>query len=304
MIIVDLTRLHYCLQYEYQQYKDIVLKKWRSFDSLKAFVEYVVPQWFDGPFSNWQVFCSPPGFASTNNPMESFNKIIKSQFTNFENKAILSFIHIVTNHLIPYYSNNEKEFMFYRIPHLKTKQLANQLNNEKFQMRSIIECIYIGRTHTQSINFQYKSCTCRWFLAFAVCAHLVAACDLFKQPLDGYSKPKVFVYRTRPGRKKAALTFSEKAFQINPMPTLSMPDPVESNRIDLFSKNDINVPGNPLLNEVDVVPCLEENLEFRILRSKKVIIPKNSVKRLDANTKTVKKRGRPCKNPPALSNID
>ena len=110
----------------------------------------VIPQWFEGKFSNWQVFASPPGFASTNNPLESFNKIIKLHFTQFDSKVILAFISIVINHLIPYYSLNEKEFIFYRIPHAKTKNIAKSLNTSRFQMRNITECIYNGLNQVQS----------------------------------------------------------------------------------------------------------------------------------------------------------
>ena len=211
----------------------------------------VIPQWFEGKFSNWQVFASPPGFASTNNPLESFNKIIKLHFTQFDSKVILAFISIVINHLIPYYSLNEKEFIFYRIPHAKTKNIAKSLNTSRFQMKNITECIYNGLNHVHTINFQYKSCTCRYFLAFAICGHLIAACDIlviFKQPLEGYSKPKVFVYRTRPGRKKNALTFTEKAFHDNPMPVIPIPI-VSGNRIDMFSTETNNLPAYPELTQ-------------------------------------------------------
>ena len=76
MILVDLTRLHYCLEYEYEPFKKIVLEKWNTYPELEAFVNYVVLQWFERMFSNWQIFKTPPGFANTNNPMEAFNKII------------------------------------------------------------------------------------------------------------------------------------------------------------------------------------------------------------------------------------
>ena len=89
----------------------------------------------------------------------------------------------------------------------KTKDLAKKLVLDKFKMRSFNECLYSGIIHTHTINFQFKSCTCRWFMAFGVYAHLVCACDLFNQPLDGYSKPRHFVYRARRGAKKKLLTF-------------------------------------------------------------------------------------------------
>ncbi len=60
MIIVDLTRLHYCLSYEFEPYKSIVIEKWKSIPELADFVSYVIPQWFEGTFTNWQIFLSPP----------------------------------------------------------------------------------------------------------------------------------------------------------------------------------------------------------------------------------------------------
>ena len=44
MIFVDLTRLHYCLKYEYEPFKTTVLKKWTELPELQEFVAYVVPQ--------------------------------------------------------------------------------------------------------------------------------------------------------------------------------------------------------------------------------------------------------------------
>ena len=140
MVLTDLTRLHYCLEYEYEIYKKIVLEKWRSHPELKEFVTYVIPQWFEGTFVNWQIFKSPPGFATTNNPMESFNKIIKAQFTNYEEQPLLQFIHILIQHVIPFYIHIDKEFLFYRIPHKKTVTLARRLDTLKYTMKGFVEC--------------------------------------------------------------------------------------------------------------------------------------------------------------------
>jgi len=115
MILVDLTRLHYCLEYEYEPFKQIVLEKWNTYPELEAFVNYVVPQWFEGIFSNWQIFKTPPGFANTNNPTEAFNKIIKAHFTNYEEHTLLNFIRIIVEYIIPFYSNNTREFIFNRV---------------------------------------------------------------------------------------------------------------------------------------------------------------------------------------------
>ena len=56
--------------HEFEPFKAIVLDKWKGIPELDDFVAYVVPQWFVGMFSNWQIFRSLPGFANTNNPLE------------------------------------------------------------------------------------------------------------------------------------------------------------------------------------------------------------------------------------------
>ena len=38
--------------------------------------------WFEGMWSNWQIFCNKPGHANTNSNIESFNRVIKIDFTN------------------------------------------------------------------------------------------------------------------------------------------------------------------------------------------------------------------------------
>ena len=119
MILVDLTRLHYCLQYEFEIYKKIVLDKWSSYPELNAFVSYVVPQWFEGTFNNWQIFI----------------------------------------------------------------KLARSIDTTKFDMKGLNECLCKGSTHVHTVNFNMKSWTCRWFLAFAVCAHIISACDFYNREL-------------------------------------------------------------------------------------------------------------------------
>ncbi|RHY94559.1 hypothetical protein DYB26_011271 [Aphanomyces astaci] len=53
--------------------------EWLSCDELiaKDFTWYFDAQWMQGTFTKWQVFHTPSGFASTNNPSESFNKHFK-----------------------------------------------------------------------------------------------------------------------------------------------------------------------------------------------------------------------------------
>ena len=60
-------------------------------------------------------------------------------------------------------------------------------------------------------------------MAFTICAHLIAACDLFGQELEGYKRKKVFVVRPRRGAAKRPMTITAQAFTDNPMPVISVP---------------------------------------------------------------------------------
>jgi hypothetical protein len=59
-----------------------ISRKWLKIPKLKSFHSYFEKQWIKSKFNKWSVFHSPPGFTTTNNPIESFNKTIKQFFKN------------------------------------------------------------------------------------------------------------------------------------------------------------------------------------------------------------------------------
>ncbi|ETM34807.1 hypothetical protein L914_18180 [Phytophthora nicotianae] len=61
--------------------RDAVLQKWREDPRLFEFSQYMSSQWLYGSFSTWQAYATPIGFASTNNPVETFNAVIKRDYT-------------------------------------------------------------------------------------------------------------------------------------------------------------------------------------------------------------------------------
>ncbi len=62
-----------------EEFKKIYKKK-----IYKNVYDYVTKQWIDSRFNKWQIFHSPPGYASTNSNIESFNRQIKG-FTEKKN---------------------------------------------------------------------------------------------------------------------------------------------------------------------------------------------------------------------------
>ena len=68
----------------FEERKFEVLSNWSAvvwkkevFVALQKFKKYFIEQWLQGSFTNWQIFNTPPGYATTQNPEESFNKQIK-----------------------------------------------------------------------------------------------------------------------------------------------------------------------------------------------------------------------------------
>ncbi|ETN24364.1 hypothetical protein PPTG_00726 [Phytophthora nicotianae INRA-310] len=55
--------------------------KWNARSDLADFISYFEKQWLSSKFNKWQYFRSPCGFAKTNNPAETFNKMIKRDYS-------------------------------------------------------------------------------------------------------------------------------------------------------------------------------------------------------------------------------
>ncbi|KAE9014338.1 hypothetical protein PF011_g8108 [Phytophthora fragariae] len=67
---------------EFVQLKATMLNDRAGQADLTAFTAYVKAQWLTGNFENWQFFLSPPGYATTNNPVEQFNRALKRVYTH------------------------------------------------------------------------------------------------------------------------------------------------------------------------------------------------------------------------------
>jgi hypothetical protein len=80
MICEDEYYLHTTIsQIEFEARYTEVAGKWRI--DYPEFARYFSAQWILGNFTNWKIYCSEPGIASTNNALESFNNIVKKSYT-------------------------------------------------------------------------------------------------------------------------------------------------------------------------------------------------------------------------------
>ena len=80
-VLKHITSLHNSKsKLEFQEKYKLIKEKWIKL-KLEKFIVYFEKQWINSPFKNWQLFSTPVGFATANNPVEQYNCIIKKFFT-------------------------------------------------------------------------------------------------------------------------------------------------------------------------------------------------------------------------------
>jgi hypothetical protein len=137
-------------------------------------------QWLDGPFCKWKIFRTPPGYAITNSNIESFNSVIKRDFTNRKRQSIMSAINIIEE-IITYYSTHGLNFSVAPRYNCKLKTQALKLDKSKsiYTKNNKNRASYVGKNNKHGINlkdktaYKYHSCNCKGYLKFAICMHLV-----------------------------------------------------------------------------------------------------------------------------------
>jgi hypothetical protein len=216
MVMQEIQNLHYSKSIEeFNKLKQKTIKRWKTVPGLVAFEQYFSEQWLESDFCNWQIFNSPQGFASTNNSIKSFNSRIKKFFTKREKLSLSRTIDRLCDELITYYSVHMPEFKWFREPRPKDKKVALAFDSKEFQMKDANIIIHQGKISKHLINIELKNCSCRWFLAYAMCAHLIKAGELFSFRIDDRARTR-FVHRPTRGRKKQNSDFRQHFENIPP----------------------------------------------------------------------------------------
>ena len=129
--------MHVTLNYD--QFKwtvEDVKTKWNQYTSLNEFSLYFFKEWLYhnnewSRWSRWQLFQRPVGVACTNNPIESYNKQIKSVYTNYEVYSVYQFLLIIMHRLINQSFYQPKQLKFYREPSRDMINEANIIANDE-----------------------------------------------------------------------------------------------------------------------------------------------------------------------------
>jgi hypothetical protein len=173
----DLYEIHMSIDEEEYEEMKLEFKKFYS-KKFPDMYEYINAQWFSSDFNKWQIFRNNPGFANTNSNIESFNNVIKRDFTGRRKLSVKVALDKI-NDMIEYYSTNYLEFQFK--PAFDRKMLSNakKLSDSNFKKIKSDKISYKGskNNHVIKLNdrecFKNYSCNCRTFLKSGVCTHLL-----------------------------------------------------------------------------------------------------------------------------------
>lgn len=118
----------------------------------------------------------------TNNPVEQFNKEIKSSFSNHKRGTVLEACKLMEQ-IVKYYSHNSTPFDTTPTRNDKTSvELAQLIKPGDFYYdANTTILVYKSRWH---ISLTQRWCSCSYFNDVGICKHYYAACKLNNIPID------------------------------------------------------------------------------------------------------------------------
>jgi hypothetical protein len=92
----DIYDMHFCdSKEEFLRVADASIKRWMDLPDAPGFAAYFSQQWFSRRYFMWQCCWTPPGFATTNNPVEQFNRHNKQHYSLHLKLKTGTFLHLL-----------------------------------------------------------------------------------------------------------------------------------------------------------------------------------------------------------------
>ena len=179
-ILSAINYLHYSTTIQvFETRKEEVLSRWsacvyepRIYQQLQKFKQYFIDQWLNGSFNNWQIFNTPAGYSTTQNPEESFNGQIKEVFTEFERLTVLGACESMRK-ICLHYSENQPVFKLVKDKCNSTIKLARECSRTDFVQTDPNTLWYKSK---YQITLEPRYCSCPYFIDEGTCKHHVGAC--------------------------------------------------------------------------------------------------------------------------------
>jgi hypothetical protein len=156
-------------------------------------------QWVNGRFNKWRIFDSPPGFAKTNNPLESFNAAIKREYSYRERLSLIDCLEALQK-LVKTYSTQSRTVDAFIVDSVPTASMISSASTVKesdfVEERGLHVLNYEGDKY--NLCLRKRRCDCCEFVKYKMCVHLVAASRFFPVPNLDFRE---FVYKEKKGKK-------------------------------------------------------------------------------------------------------
>jgi hypothetical protein len=179
------------------------------------FYNYVKKQWLDSSFNKWQNFRTPPGYAATNSPIESYNATIKRDYTLRKRLSVGALLARFATIVQVESHDIAKKFSLVPAYNNKLKDLVEKLVKDKFLKMNVANHYkFNGARHKYVLNIMNCTCSCSYYLKYMVCAHLAAFSNHFNMKWfnDKYNTERVvFDYKAKRGAKLQKFKKAEKA---------------------------------------------------------------------------------------------
>ena len=211
-LINDVQALHWCTsEEEFAQLFHDTVQKWSS--EVPDFCRYFCAQWncSDGIFTHWKLYNRTAGVAVMNNPVETFNAVVKKYYTERVRHQLIVMLKIFIEDSLPEIGRDnyheKRPFEVLRKPSVKTRKKVVGMNADTYDVRQLTPTIvayrkkHTSHSVTHTVNLVEESCTCKPHVKDAYCKHLVHALE--SRNLDGQ---KVYIKCVFKCRGNTAIT--------------------------------------------------------------------------------------------------
>ena len=163
------------------------------------------------------MFHSPPGYTTTNNPIESYNKTIKAYFTNRIKVNLIPAFKIF-GELIHFESSVDFNYKTSILVTKKEENNAKKLISSKFVKMGEHVYNYCHKNGTTSTINCGANCTCKFYADKGKCLHLIRVALIEEKDLPGMQIHNTFSIHKRrklQAKKLDAFEIDDDEFEIS-----------------------------------------------------------------------------------------
>jgi hypothetical protein len=156
-----------------------------------------------GHFTNWKIYCSAPGIASTNKALELFNNVIKRCYTLNARHSLSALVDLFMEQLVFDISMDIKDLRkCHELHHLSSVELKHKsvaIDDSNYVIReernALVTYQKHGNVETYRVSCLKGTCNCRYYMKIGYCKHLLHVHALLNKDSDCIIIDRQFKYK-------------------------------------------------------------------------------------------------------------